>query len=651
MAKPANRIQVLQVGLVLGFLAVVGRAAQVQVGQHERWAAEAESRRTRLDTLPARRGTIHDRHGVPLATAQDFYRVQIATNEVRDTAAVVQAAVRGLGADRRDLQAKFRNGPRQYHFLYGPYTASDVTTVRTLRGVHLTTVYQRSYPSSGLARPIIGSLDPETGLGVSGLERMLDSLLAGRPGEQVSLRDGLGRTYESPQRRLRDPVDGHDVLLTLDAELQSIAESGLDQAIREMEAGGGDVVFLDPRTGELLALASRVAQGVAAASGFTTPFEPGSTAKLFTAAALLTHERVDGDTRVVVGSAPHRIPMPGGRFREVEDAKVRPGEYTLARAIELSSNVAMVQFAERLRPAELYDILRDFGFGSRTGVEFPSESPGELVPPHTWRPWEHGPSIAMGYQISVTPLQLAMAYGAIANGGIMMRPTLVREIRDPEGQVVYRHHPDTVRRVVSAEVAHSLREFLTLAASDSGTGGASQLAGFRVAGKTGTSRVVVGGRYVSSYVSSFAGLFPAEDPQFVVIVKIDNPRGAFYGGETAAPLLRVMLEHALQARQGSLSRQAAAPTAAGASPRSAPTRERGPALVLTLPLPEAVEAAPADVAVPDVAGTTARAAALAMHRRGLQARFRGTGRITGSRPAAGAVVPAGTIVELLVRRP
>lgn len=650
MAKPANRIQFLQLLLLLGFLAVVIRSAQVQVVQHERWAGEAEAKRTRLDTLPARRGTIYDRNRVQLANAQDFYRVQIATNEVRDTAAVLRTAVRDLGADRRDLLADFRAGERRYHFMYGPFTATEVDSIRRLRGVHLTKVYQRAYPSMGLARPVIGQLNDSSGRGVSGLERMLDSILAGLPGQQVALRDRFGRTYESPQRLLVRPVDGLDVILTLDAELQSIAESGLDGAIQEMDADGGDVVFLDPRSGELLAVASRAADGAPTASVFTVAFEPGSTAKLFTAAALLTHRRVTPDMTVEVPVEPFRIP---GRPAPITDAKLKPGSYTLAHAIEVSSNIATVKFGQLLTPTEHFDMLRDFGFDSPTGVELPREAVVRLPLPDRWHPADHGPSMSMGYRFQVTPIQLAVAYGAIANDGILMAPTLVREVRSAAGAVVYRHRPDTVRRVISSEVAATLRGFLDLAAGDSGTGGASQLAGYRVAGKTGTSRRVVDGRYTSTYISSFAGLFPAEDPQFVVIVKIENPRGAYYGGETAAPLLKVMLEQALQARQSSISRArpAGPAVAAVATTTAAPAAAEAPAVVVTLPFEGPPEAAPALVTVPEVAGRSVRAASLALHRRGLRVRLSGSGSVTATRPAAGVTLPAGSIVDLITNRP
>jgi len=264
---------------------------------------------------------------------------------------------------------------------------------------------------------------------------------------------------------VREPVAGRDVLLTIDTELQEIAERGLADALDEMRAEGGDVVFLDPATGELLALASRHAGGVSAASTITDPFEPGSTAKLFTAAALLAYKRVDS-TAVVSGENGEWL-MPvneHGRTRRITDTHKTAGSLTLAQAIQVSSNIAMSKFAQRLAPEEQYGVLRDFGFGSPTGVEFPSESRGRLARPDQWQPMYTRASVAMGYEFGVTPVQLAAAYGAIANDGVLLAPTLVREIRGPTGASLYRHEPEPVRQATSPEIAGKLRKMARPAA-------------------------------------------------------------------------------------------------------------------------------------------------------------------------------------------
>lgn len=652
MARPAVRIGFVQGITLLAFAAALARAGQVQLVQHERWARQAEQHRTRLDSVPARRGTIYDRHHEPLAVAQDFYTIAVAGNEIRDSALVLRVLGRDLRKETRRVREAIRGTGRNWVPLAGQHDATEIEPLRRTAGVYLNASYRRAFPSGPLARPLIGSLAGESGHGASGLELQLDSLLAGIPGEQVVLRDRQGRRYESPARRVRDPVDGHDVVLTLDAEMQQIAEEMLAAAIRAAEAEGGDVVILDPHSGEVLAMASRVDGGDA--TGLTMlnqPFEPGSTAKLFTAAALLRRGDFDTTLTMRVDEAPYPIP---GRARPIEDAKVKPGDYTLARAIQLSSNVATVKFGQLLSPQEHYETLRDFGFGTRTGFPFPAEEDGTLPRPHRWTAADQTPSIAMGYGLDVTTLQLALAYAAVANGGMLPAPALVREIIDPQGRIVYRHEPEMVRRAVSPEVAAALMDYLSQAAGEEGTGGEAQLAAFRVAGKTGTSRIIEDGRYVSRYVSSFAGIFPADEPQLVVVAKIRDPRGGeFYGGETAAPLVRRMLERALQARQSALNRARLARAAGPVPTASAPAARGGAeaAQVVLLPLAPVADSVPT-APVPEVAGLSLRRATQALHRAGFQVRIAGAGTVVaGSAPGAGTPRRVGTTITLETRAP
>src|SRR5687768_15821956 len=526
MARPQVRIAVVQFAFALGVLGIVARAAQLQIFQGDQWTEQARRQRTERAELPARRGALYDRNGVPLAVSQEFYHVGVAPNELSNVRRTAQLLSRHLGVPRSALERDLRSRKRWLYF-HGPYTATQVQALRKLDGIHLTGDFQRSYPSRGLARPIIGGLSPEEPIGAAGLELALDPILTGQPGEAVLLKDRAGRRYDSPARLIREPVAGNDVVLTLDAELQEIAERGLDDAITGMGADGGDVVFLDPNNGELLALASRQRgrSGVASlrASAFTDPFEPGSTAKLFTAAALLLHRRVSDDDAVFAEGGQWRMPITSsGRTRVITDVHKTTGNLTLARTIQVSSNVAMAKFSSRLSPEEQFEMLRDFGFGSPTGVEFPSESRGRLARPDRWQPMYTRASLAMGYEFGVTPVQLAAAYGAIANDGVLLTPTLLREVRRADGAPGHRREPEPVRRAVSPEIAAKLREFLGRAVDDGGTGERGQLANFRLLGKTGTARRFVDGRYVNEYTASFAALFPADDPQLVVIVKIEN---------------------------------------------------------------------------------------------------------------------------------
>jgi cell division protein FtsI (penicillin-binding protein 3) len=651
MAKPTARIAAIQFGFALGILAVLTRAAQLQIVEAERWEAEAARQRTEKVVLPARRGALYDRNGIPLAITQEFYHVGVAPNELEDIRTAFVLLVRNLGVSAPALNREFQ-ARKPWIYLHGPFNATQVQALRSVKGIHLAGEFQRFYPSRDLARPIIGGLSPDRPVGGSGLEAALDSLLTGRTGEAVLLKDREGRRYDSPGRKARDPVPGNDVTLTIDAELQEIAERGLDDAIGQMKAEGGDVVFLDPNSGELLALASRRAAGGGApsASTFTDPFEPGSTAKLFTAAALLMHDRVAPADAVSGENGIWNMPTTStGKTRRISDAHAQRGMLTLAHAIQVSSNIAMAKFSSRLRPEEQFEMLRDFGFGTPTGAEFPGESRGILALPHRWQPMYTRASIAMGYEFGVTPVQLAAAYAAIANDGVLLAPTLVREIRDPSGELLYRHQPEPVRRAVTSEIARQLREFLREAASTGGTGEQAQLSNYSVLGKTGTAIRFVNGRYVrGQYTASFAAIFPADHPQLVVIVKIDNPRGSYYGGLTAAPVTRTMLQQALASRRVAIDRGRLAARDSAAPETPAPfARPAGPPpVVVSLPY-RAPQQSDAPRPVPDVAGRSIREAALALHRRGFRVSLRGLGRVVRTVPGAGESARPGSAVLVL----
>src|SRR5437763_8751030 len=436
-------------------------------------------------------------------------------------------------------------------------------------------------------------------------------------------------------------VPGVDGARSRDAGLQDIGQRALRGAVRRMNADGADGVMLDPATGEVLALASRHRNGTARPSASTDTFEPGSIVKIFAAAALLARSRVAPTDRVSGEGGRWRMP---GRPRPITDEDPQP-TLTLADAIRVSSNIAMAKFVTRLDPAEQYLTLRAFGFGANTGIEFPAEAPGRLRPPSEWtRP--SAASLAMGYELSVTPIQVAAAYGALANDGVLLAPTLIREVRTA-GRVLYRHRPEPVRRAVSPAVAATLRDLLR-GVVESGTGTEAALANFPVAAKTGTARRVVNGHYaVGQYTASFAALFPADKPQLVLVVKIDHPhKGSYFAAQTAAPVTRSMLEQALAARTVALDRArlstAAPPTAA------VPLEADGGVVPYVVPWPYRPDSAVVRrrQAVPDVTGLRLREAVRALHRRGLRVALKGWGTAEHTWPAAGDSAALGATVTL-----
>jgi len=653
MAKPATRITTLQAMLVLGALAVVGRAVQLQVVEGARWREEAAVSRRETVPLPARRGGIHDREGRPLAVTQEAFEVGIAPNDLehptRDGRTIARAL--GLPANRvaRDVAGK------RWISYRGPYTGLDVQLLRPLRGVHLIGHYTRHYPNGPLARGVVGAVDPDSGHGASGIEFTLDRFLRGVAGEAEVLKDQRGRRYESPARLIREPEEGREVYLTIDAGLQEIAERSLDEAVEEYDAAGGDIVVLDPGTGEVLAAASmqtvdgrRVSNR---ASFFTDPFEPGSTAKLFTAAALLTHDRVKPADTVSGEKGRWNAPINSrGATRLITDTHEEFGQLTLARAIQVSSNIAMAKFSLRLLSSQQFDMLRDFGLGSPTGVEFPSEARGVLRMPDRWQGVGSQMAIATGYEFQVTPVQLAAAYAAIANDGILLTPSLVREVRAPGGRILYRHQPEPVRRSVGSKVAATLREYLRSVLDTGGTAEASRLSNYSLAGKTGTARRNVGKGYeVGRYTASFAAIFPADDPQLVVVMKVDDPgQGRIYAAQTAAPLTRLLIEEALAARHSVIDRsRLGRRTVSAPSSPAEPAPEEAEEARVSLSIPLAHDsAARGRQVVPGVRGASVRRAAYALHRRGFHVAVQGSGVVTQSSPAAGDSAALGTTVTV-----
>ena len=636
MIKAPSRITLVGIAFALAALAILAKAVDVQLVHGDEWRLRARQQQTVRVALPARRGTLFDRNGAPLAVSQATYGVGLAPQEVSDRGRAVTLLAKVTGRPPAEISRLF--GTDRVWFEWpGPFSWTDVEPLKTLRGVYLQTRLERFYPRPDLAPRLLGRTD-DSGHGASGLERSLDTLLAGRPGSAVMLRDQSGHTYPSPSRPAVEPQAGADVVLTLDAELEEIAQHALAVAVDSVHASGGDVVIAQPATGEILAMAS-IRKETAEGTGLGDTFEPGSTAKVFTAAALLRDGKATPGDKVY---AEHGTFELNGRVIHDE----HPADtITLADVIRLSSNIGIAKLGARLTPAEQYDALRDFGFGTQTGVDLAGESPGRLRNPRTWTVLSPA-SIAMGYELAVTPLQLAAAYGALANGGVLLEPTLVRQVREGDGATRWTARPRPVRRVVDGAIAAQLTRMLQ-GVVEEGTGRRAALGTYLVAGKTGTARRAIGGHYLPGhYWASFVGIFPAQDPQLVLVVKLDDPQGAYFGGSTAAPVVRTILEAALATPGVTLDRGRLVrrwlPDSAGDS--AAPAVAAGAAAVVPWPVPPAPRDSLTEVPVPDVTGSSLRAAARTLHRSGLEVRVIGWGRVVSTSPAAGTPVTRGHTV-------
>ena len=607
-------------GLLLGLVVLWLRVTWLQVVRHSYYAGRAELNQEQRVLVRPVRGELLDRRGRPLARDLLTCSVSAAPREMRDPAIVARGLAALLHLDARRLAGEFRAHPRfVWVARHRPPEVGGAVAARKWRGVHLSVETRREYTLGTAASEILGRTDLDDS-GVDGLELQLDGELRGRPGWATRFRVGGSHTVELPRGLSRAPTDGRSAVLTLDLDLQSIVEHHLARAVDTLRAVRGFALFLDPRTGAILASACvpHLSPGKARNWPFTDQYEPGSTFKVVAAGTALEEDLARPGQYFDAGNGVCQV-VPGVFFHDSHKAT----GFTLFGAVQHSSNIVMAKLGLLAGPERIYRYATALGFGSLTGLDFPGETGGRLRSPAHWSA-RSCPTIAIGHEVSVTQLQLALAYAAIANGGVLMEPMLVHEMRDAEGRVLHRYGPRASRRVFSEATTATLREMLT-AVVDSGTATATRVPGLALAGKTGTAQKfdpAIRGYAPGKYLSSFVGFAPASAPTLVGIVVIDEPRtGHYYGGEIAAPVFReVMLD---------LRRLPDSPFGSGSTEVAA----KPPA--------------PASVVVPDLRLLPQLAAERRLVQHGLRARFEGRGsRALAQSPVAGQAAERGARVTV-----
>ena len=549
--KGAGRRAVLGLCFLVGFAVLFFRFFDLQVLQAETMMQKARQQHEKIITLDSNRGAIVDRQGKPLALNLDVPSVYATPSSIDDPARVARRLARVLGIPREPLEKRLRAG-RDFIWIQRKIEDARVERLNDLAipGVGVVVEARRFYPKGTLLAHVLGfaGIDSQ---GLEGLENGYDEHLRGPVHRVVLQRDALGRVIIPESRRAPQPLSGHAISLTIDEVIQYIAEHALDRAVRDTKARGGAVLVMAPDTGQMLAWALRPTfdpNQIHQASpeqwrnrGVTDPYEPGSTLKVVLAAAALESNSITPDTLLYAGDG--EVPISGTVIHDHEKA----GWVTFREAVQRSSNVAFVKMSLNLKPERVYRFLRTFGFGEKTGIDLPGESVGILRRPDQWSQ-RSLPSLAIGQEIAVTPLQLLTAVSAIANEGWLMRPFLVREISDHEGRSIWEHVPHIRRRPISAETAQTVTDLLVNVV-ERGTGKRAAVPGYRVAGKTGTAQKVdpeTGTYSPTKFVGSFVGFVPAEDPQLAILVVIDEPQGPAWGGVVAAPVFRQVAEQALR---------------------------------------------------------------------------------------------------------
>lgn len=640
MSSTRQRIKATALLLAAVFCVLFGRAAQLTLLEGDELRKLALRQHQTRVPLPPRRGPIVDRNGEPLALTTESAAVYLRPKDLKASPEVLGLVARLLGLSPQVVMAKAASdSPFVWLDRRVPLERWEAVEELGVPGIGSEASRQRLYPKGRLAAQVLGFTNID-GQGMEGVERMLDADLRGVAEALEVERDARGRRADVDGRWRPLSRVGAQVELTIDAPLQEFVEQELEAAVEQWGAKAGTVVVLAPESGEVLAMASVPTYdpnlyGKSTADqrrnrAITDTYEPGSTFKAITAAAVLDAGVVRPTDMIFC----ERGNYPVGR-RVIHDVHPQ-GLLTFAQVIEKSSNIGSAKVAERLGRERFGEAIRAFGFGRPTGLGLQGEVSGIVRPPEQWGRIDLVTN-AFGQGIAVTPIQLTRAFAAIASGGLLMRPRVVRRVTLADGTVKYEGRPEVVGRVMSEETAAALRTILQ-GVVDHGTGTAAKIEGFAVAGKTGTAQKVdpkTGRYHPRDRISSFVGFVPANDPKLAILVVIDTPRKAVYGGTVAAPSFKRIAEFGLERR--------------GVRPWSIPLPEpsefeKDPPIQLMASFSDMNGP---ENGVPSFLGLSMRDALVRAHQFGLSPRIKGEGYVVAQDPPAGA--PIGSEVSLEFR--
>ena len=533
-----SRFIVAAVGL--GFAGLLGRAAYIQLIGPEYFQKEGEKRYAHTLEVPATRGRVLDRGGQLLATSVPVPSVWAIPKDFKATPEQRQKLIKLLGMDAREFEQRLGSGSANFAWLRRQIDTETWTQIAALgiKGLYQTREYRRRYPEGESAAHVVGFTNLED-QGQEGIELAFQQQLRGHNGRRGVVKDRLGRVIEDMGANI-EPADGSDIALSVDAKVQFFAYQRVRDAVREHKAKAGSVVVLDTQTGEVLALANYPSYdpGVRGRRtgeqlrnrALTDIFEPGSTMKPFIVGWALETGRVKPDT--LINTAPGSMMVSGIAIKDAHPH----GMLSVREVIQKSSNIGTVRMAMQMPPRELWELYSSVGYGQKPQISFPGAVSGRLRPYKTWRPIEQA-TMAYGYGLSASLLQMARAYTTFARDGEVIPVSLLRQ-----------EHPVAGIRVLSPETAREIRKMLQMAAAPGGTGPLAQTIGYSVGGKSGTAHKQEGKGYASNkYRSWFVGLAPIDKPRIVVAVMIDEPsNGVYYGGAVAAPVFSQVVQQTLR---------------------------------------------------------------------------------------------------------
>src|SRR5882724_2177752 len=671
--RPGNsrrRALFIAMGLVAWMLLIGGRLVQLQVSQHDDFTARARNQQlSAIETSPTR-GQLLDRQGRELARSvetESFYADARDISDPNDTAKRIASIT---GQDRDELARRLAGAiDARKQFVWVARRVS-VDLAKKLDAMELKGVYSRQepkryYPNDSLAAHVLGFVGTDE-IGLSGVEQSYNEKIRGESGKVYLEMDRERRAFESYEVQ---PNPGQTVVLTIDQTIQYRTEQALSAAVERAHAKSGTAIVMDPRTGEILALANapsfdpnqpgKDSPEARANNALQNVYEPGSTFKVVAYSAAIEKGLVRPDDKIDCQMG--QITIAG---RLIHDHKPF-GVLTIADALALSSNVGAIKLGLLVGDESMYEYMKRFGFGSRTGIDLAGESAGLLRTLNRWQPSSIG-SLAMGQEIGVTPLQMATAYSVLANDGLWVKPHVVRELRSPDGAVVFQAKPET-RRALKPETTAALRNMLE-GVTLHGTARKAQLDGYTAAGKTGTAQKIDPKTHAYSatkYIGSFVGFAPVNNPAVVIIVVIDEPQGSYHGGDIAGPVFREIAEQVLPelnitpdtevkssppmiAQLSKASPQQIKEDAAQVQRREESLPKMVAAKSFNGKTSEVVlaMATDRDALMPDLRGQSVRDALRLCSQLGLKLEARGDGFATQQNPAAGTQVDVGQTVRV-----
>lgn len=541
--------------VLLGLLLLLPAAIIVQIlrvnvlegeGFRNLWSSQA------IDyiSIPAQRGHIYDARGSLLATNTVVYRVAIDPHTLGNTEGlrdILNVLSRHTGRTTQFYRNRIQQAPSRSKYVVlersVPVQIFEDLTELGIRGLILEEEYRRSYSFGTLAAHVLGFVNHNLD-GMAGLESRYNQELKGTDGRQQVRKDRLNQIFAYVGAPRKHPVQGHSLHTTIDSQIQAIVEEELEIGVHRHRAMQGTAIVMNPKTGAVKAIANYPTfdPNMPAASeqenrrnfAVSDMIEPGSTFKLIPAIAGIEQQAVREDELFHTPSSGQKV-IHGQIMRDHNPL----GTLTFSEVISKSSNIATSEIAMRLKPDVFYQYARNMGFGTLTQIDLPNEAAGHLQRPYEWSlvtlPW-----MSIGYEIHVTPIQIIQAYAAFANGGTMMKPFIVQKVTDEFGNIIREQKPTPIRRIAKKESIEKLIPVFEQAVSDTGTARWAMVDGLRIAGKTGTAQKYIDGRYQSRYRASFVGFFPVEDPEFIILVLLDEPRTSIFGGFTSGSIFREM---------------------------------------------------------------------------------------------------------------